>query len=155
MIIKINSEGESILLNNKLTIANKDKLTSRILEELKNKGYRITFQRKLILETILEEDSLVIKEIYYSSKKKDRSIGLATVYRFIRILQDAGIIDENEKFTFSDSESCNICSKCEVILSSGEIVELECCDLKSAMKKFLIEKGYNENIEIDCINTNI
>ncbi|TQQ84748.1 Fur family transcriptional regulator [Peptacetobacter hominis] len=143
------------MFHGKLTIANREKLTSIILEELKNKGYRITFQRKLILETILEEDSLVIKEIYYSSKKKDRSIGLATVYRFIRILQEAGIIDENEKFTFSEPDIYNICSRCEVVLSTGEIIELECCDLKLVMKKFLIDKGYDENLEIRCINTNL
>lgn len=138
-----------------IDLKNKDEVKNQIVDELKANGHRITFQRRLILDTILSNETLMIKEVYYNVRKKDKSIGLATVYRFINILQDVGIIDENEKFTFVNSNSDeNIeCGDCSVTLQSGEVIRIDCCELYSAVKNILISKGYNENLKIDSINT--
>lgn len=143
-----------MLKNNvKIDFNNKTELKNQIVEELKSKGHRITFQRRLILDTILSNETLMIKEVYYNVRKKDRSIGLATVYRFIKILQEAGIIDENEKFTFVNANDNVECGDCSVTLQNGEVVNIDCCELYSAVKNILVNKGYNDDLKIDSINT--
>ena len=143
-----------MLKNNvKIDFNNKTELKNQIVEELKSKGHRITFQRRLILDTILSNETLMIKEVYYNVRKKDRSIGLATVYRFIKILQEAGIIDENEKFTFANDDDNVECGDCSVTLQNGEVVSINCCELYSAVKNILVNKGYNDDLKIDSINT--
>lgn len=143
-----------MLKNNvKIDFNNKIELKNQIVEELKSKGHRITFQRRLILDTILSNETLMIKEVYYNVRKKDESIGLATVYRFIKILQEAGIIDENEKFTFANANDNVECGDCSVTLQNGEVVNIDCCELYSAVKNILVNKGYNADLKIDSINT--
>lgn len=143
-----------MLKNNvKIDFNNKTELKNQIVEDLKYKGHRITFQRRLILDTILSNETLMIKEVYYNVRKKDRSIGLATVYRFIKILQEAGIIDENEKFTFANANDNVECGDCSVTLQNGEVVNIDCCELYSAVKNILVNKGYNDDLKIDSINT--
>lgn len=51
-----------------------------ILERLREQGCRITRQRQLILDIILEEECSCCKEIYYKVQEKDRNIGPATIY---------------------------------------------------------------------------
>lgn len=64
-----------------------------IIEILRNRGFRITNQRMLLLEVILENDCSCCKEIYYQAKQQDSSIGIATVYRMLTTLEEIGIID--------------------------------------------------------------
>lgn len=42
-----------------------------ILGRLRERGFRITKQRKLIISTILENDCSCCKEIYYQVREKD------------------------------------------------------------------------------------
>ena len=41
-----------------------------ILNELKKNGYRITTQRKVLIDIILEDECSCCKEIYYRASKK-------------------------------------------------------------------------------------
>lgn len=59
-----------------------------ILGRLRERGYRITKQRKLIISTILENDCSCCKEIYYQVREKDQTVGIATVYRMIKTLEE-------------------------------------------------------------------
>ena len=45
-----------------------------IFERLREQGCRITRQRQLILDIILEEECSCCKEIYYKVQEKDRNI---------------------------------------------------------------------------------
>ena len=51
---------------------------AQIIGELQRKGKRITGQRKILLDVILEGKWSSCKEIYYMASKKDPTIGLAT-----------------------------------------------------------------------------
>ena len=53
----------------------------KIIIKLKENGCRITKQRKMILDIILENRCSSCKEIYVQASKLDHSIGMATVYR--------------------------------------------------------------------------
>ena len=63
-----------------------------ILQKLKERGCRITRQRKMLLDVILNEDCSSCKEIYYKASMKDSGIGTATVYRMINILEEIGAL---------------------------------------------------------------
>ena len=54
---------------------------SAIVDRLRREGCRITKQRKIILDIILQEECTCCKEIYFLASKKDPNIGMATVYR--------------------------------------------------------------------------
>lgn len=63
-------------------------------EELKKKGYKLTPQRRAIVDTIVdrEGDHLTAEEIYDEVKKNCPEIGLATVYRTVLLLEELGVV---------------------------------------------------------------
>ena len=63
-----------------------------VISVLKKKGFRITKQRKLIIDIILNSDGSSCKEIYHKVIARDKTVGTATVYRVIRLLEDIGIL---------------------------------------------------------------
>ena len=63
-----------------------------IIDKLREQGFRITKQRRMLLDIILEEECTCCKEIYYKALKVDKTIGTATVYRMINTLEDIGAI---------------------------------------------------------------
>lgn len=69
-----------------------------VLEELKKRNCRITAQRKLIIDIILENKCSCCKEIYYQAIKKDATIGIATVYRVLALLEEIGAIDRKNMY---------------------------------------------------------
>ncbi len=73
-----------------------------IISRLKERGFRITKQRKLIISTILEHDCSCCKEIYYQVRERDQGIGIATVYRMIKTLEEAGVIDRRNMYRIED-----------------------------------------------------
>lgn len=63
-----------------------------VIRQLKEKGYRITDQRKMLLRIILANEYSSCKEIYFPAKKIDDKVGIATVYRTIQLLEDMELI---------------------------------------------------------------
>ena len=64
----------------------------QIIEKLKENGCRITKQRLMLIDIILENDCSSCKEIHYLASKVDSGIGIATVYRMVNELEDIGVI---------------------------------------------------------------
>ncbi|MGL4607447.1 MAG: transcriptional repressor [Eubacteriaceae bacterium] len=93
-----------------------------IHHELRKNGYKLTKQRKLIIEVILKNKCTYCKEIYAETIKKDSSVGISTVYRMFRILEDLGIEGVKKKniyLGFKDQES-----ECILLLDENEEVRL-------------------------------
>ena len=72
-----------------------------VISLLKDKGFRITKQRKLIIEILLNNDGASCKEIYHKVVSKDNTVGAATVYRMIRLLEDVGILKHVDMITLT------------------------------------------------------
>ena len=68
----------------------------RIIKELRERGYRITRQRQVLIDIILENEYSCCKEIYYKAVQKDENIGSATVYRMLKTLEEIGAIARNK-----------------------------------------------------------
>lgn len=72
-----------------------------IINRLKEDGCRITKQRLMLLDIILEDECSSCKEIYYRATKKDPAIGTATVYRMINTLEEIGAISRKNMYKIS------------------------------------------------------
>lgn len=64
-----------------------------IVEKLKENGCRITKQRLILIDIILENECQSCKEIYYKAAQIDHKIGVATVYRMVNALEEIGAIN--------------------------------------------------------------
>ena len=61
-----------------------------VIQRLKEQGCRITKQRMVLLDIILNENCSSCKEIYYKASRIDSKIGTATVYRKINTMEEIG-----------------------------------------------------------------
>jgi Fur family ferric uptake transcriptional regulator len=61
---------------------------------LREKGYKITSQRKIVLDVVMEHDGehLSSQEIYELVKKRCPEVGMATVYRTLPVLEELGYV---------------------------------------------------------------
>jgi Fe2+ or Zn2+ uptake regulation protein len=63
---------------------------------LRDQGRHLTRQRQLVLDILrAHPEHLDAGSIYAEAKKQDDRISLATVYRSLAFLQEAGLIEEN------------------------------------------------------------
>lgn len=61
---------------------------------LAEKNLKMTPQRRLILDTMLKQTGhLSSEELYDKVKRRDSSIGQATVYRTLKLLNESGVIE--------------------------------------------------------------
>ncbi|MDB5695819.1 MAG: Fur family transcriptional regulator [Sphingomonas bacterium] len=74
------------------------------LETLCNqKGLRITDQRRIIARVLSEaEDHPDVEKVYERASAIDAGISIATVYRTVRLFEEAGILDRHD---FGDGRS--------------------------------------------------
>ena len=69
-------------------------------QALESKGLKVTKQRREILEYLLQSKKhATAEEIYRDLNRKDPSLGRATVFRTLNLLEDAGFAD---KISFPD-----------------------------------------------------
>jgi Fur family ferric uptake transcriptional regulator len=67
----------------------------KILEaKLRKKGFRVTPQRSVILETIAHKGGHIsVHEVYLEARERLPGLNVATIYRTLDTLQQAGMID--------------------------------------------------------------
>jgi Fur family transcriptional regulator, ferric uptake regulator len=90
---------------------------------IKQFSLRWTSQRKLVLDVFLQQSGHVqIDEIYDRVREKEPTIGIATVYRTMKLLEESGLAEVhsfNNKTTYErlyqvrhhDHLICKICNK--------------------------------------------
>lgn len=71
-------------------------VTEQLRERLKQKGYKLTPQRRAVLDAVVNNvgKHLSTEEIYDLVKTECPEIGLATVYRTLLLLSDLGILSK-------------------------------------------------------------
>ena len=85
-----------------------------VLQRLREQGCRITKQRQMLLDVILQEDCTSCKEIYYKAVKVDSGIGAATVYRMVNLLEDIGAISRKNIYKVSCCMECEKENACTI-----------------------------------------
>lgn len=122
-----------------------------ILTQLRKKGLRITGQRKLIIDIILKNECSCCKEIYYEAMKSDSSIGIATVYRMVKILEEIGAIDRRNMYRVAYGKNCGKEDACIVALCEGGTIKLNGREWTKVVEAGLKATGYLKNQKIDNI----
>ena len=68
----------------------------RMAEALRSSGYRLTRQRRLLLEVLEEsQEHLDAESLHDRAKARDPNVSLATVYRTLGVLKEAGLVEEH------------------------------------------------------------
>ncbi len=129
-----------------------------IQEQLRKKGLRITQQRKLLIDIILEDECSSCKEIYYKAIKKDSTVGIATIYRMVKTLEDLGVINRKNLYLI-DYKNLDIENDNQVLFideKTEQVTEVKKGEWFSSLKKTLMEQGFTdiENISILVKNSN-
>lgn len=122
-----------------------------IIDRLKEKGCRITKQRLTLLDIILEYECSSCKEIYYKASKIDESIGAATVYRMVNVLEEIGAISRKNMYKVAYSDSCAMEEACTVVLDDETTYNLSAKNWNSVVRAGLAACGYLENQKISSI----
>lgn len=119
--------------------------TDRILKVLRERGYRITRQRRLLLDIIMSGKFSSSKEIYYQAVKEDSGVGIATVYRMLGLLEEIGAISRKEIHTFS-GEGIDVYGKsCTVLVDDETAYHLSEKEWTDVVTTGLHECGYLES----------
>lgn len=95
---------ESMTTKDNTNVSIPDSLEAKrefIIQELKKNGCRITSQRQLLIDIILQDECCCCKEMYYQALEKDSTIGMATVYRMVKTLEDIGLIQRKNMYRIS------------------------------------------------------
>ena len=95
-----------------------------VLKTLKDKGCRITNQRKVLLDVILDEECTSCKEIYYKAVEIDPNIGAATVYRMVNLLEDIGAISRRNIYKISCNLDCVKDNACTIELDDNMVYQV-------------------------------
>ncbi len=109
------------------------------------KGMRMTEQRRVIA-SVLEsaDDHPDVEELYHRAVKVDPKISISTVYRTMRLFEDAGII---EKHDFGDGRSRYETIPDEhhdhlIDLKSGQVIEFRNEEIEALQERIARELGY-------------
>ena len=113
-----------------------------IIQKLKEQGCRITKQRQMLLDIILQGDCSCCKEIYYKASKLDDSIGSATVYRMINVLEEIGAISRKNMYKIACGSECSVENACIVEFDDGTMVELSAKKWNQVIQTGLSMYGY-------------
>ncbi len=119
-----------------------------IIQKLREQGCRITRQRRILLDIILEEECSCCKGNLLQSSAKDSSIGPATVYRMVNTLESIGAISRKNFYKIACGEECFKDQGCTVELKRSYHLPLKRRDvdgrdeIRTEGKGLYSESGY-------------
>lgn len=127
------------------TVSRKDE----IIERLKENGCRITRQRRILIDIILENDCASCKEIFYKASQEDKKIGAATVYRMINVLEEIGAISRKNMYKVECSEDCGAEGEgCRIVLDDYTTCHLSPGNWNKVVREGMRRYGYLKDQKI-------
>ncbi len=123
----------------------------QVIVKLKANGCRITKQRLMLIDIILENECSSCKEIYYKAAKQDERIGVATVYRMINALEEVGAISRKNMYKVECSEDCVFENACKIVLDDKTSVKLSPGSLNKVIQEGLRHCGYVKDQKVTAI----
>ena len=108
-------------------------------------GLRMTDQRRIIAKTLQNSsDHPDVEQLYSRAVKKDPGISIATVYRTVKLFEEAGILDRVE---FNDGRSRYEDAERDhhdhlIDLQTGEILEFFDNEIEKLQEKISEKFGY-------------
>ena len=120
-------------------------MTSDIEEKCIKKGVRLTDQRKLVAKIMSEsEDHPDVDELHKRVSKIDSKISIATVYRTVKLFEEAGIVAKHD---FKGNKARYEQAPHEhhdhlIDINTGEIIEFVNEDIENLQKQVAEKLGY-------------
>ena len=123
----------------------------QIIEKLKENGCRITKQRLMLIDIILENDCTSCKEIFYIASKTDNRIGVATVYRMVNALEEIGAISRKNMYKIEYSGEGDEGGGCEIVLDDHTTCHLSQGKWNRVVREGLKRCGYLKDQKVTKI----
>ena len=121
-----------------------------IEEKCLKKGVRLTDQRKTIAKVISEskevygsKDHPDVDELHKRVTAIDNKISIATVYRTVKLFEEAGILVKHDFKAGKASYEINDDHNHLIDINSGEIIEFVDKDIEELQEKIAKKLGYN------------
>ena len=117
-----------------------------IEQKCKAKGVRLTDQRRLIARTMSNaEDHPDVAELHKRVSKQDSKISIATVYRTVKLFEEAGILAKHDfKGGKARYEAASDTHHDHLIdINNGEITEFVDEEIEKLQKRVAEKYGYD------------
>ncbi|MGE3623031.1 MAG: Fur family transcriptional regulator [Bdellovibrionales bacterium] len=121
-------------------------MSSRIEKLCLERGLKMTEQRRVISRVVSEaQDHPDVEEIYKRASAIDPKISIATVYRTMRLYEDANIIERRD---FGDGRARYEENREEhhhhlIDVNSGAVIEFQNEELEEMKRKIAAQLGYD------------
>jgi len=120
-------------------------MTDTIIERCEAKGLRLTGQRRTIAQVLEDaDDHPDVEELYARASAADAGISLATVYRTVKLFEEAGIL---EKLDFRDGRARYEDAERDhhdhlIDMNSGQVIEFVDEEIEALQERIAAKLGY-------------
>lgn len=120
-------------------------MSDTITDRCEAKGLRMTDQRRTIASVLEDSDDHPdVEELYARASGRDPRISIATVYRTVKLFEEAGILD---KLEFGDGRARYEDAEREhhdhlIDMQSGEVIEFVDPEIEALQEKIAAKLGY-------------
>jgi Fur family ferric uptake transcriptional regulator len=120
-------------------------MVSRIEQRCIDKGMKMTDQRRVIAKVLSEaHDHPDVEEVYRRSTEVDPRISIATVYRTVRLFEEADILERHD---FGDGraryeESVDDHHDHLIDVQSGKVIEFTSPEIEALQRKIAEQYGF-------------
>lgn len=120
-------------------------MSDTIIERCEAKGLRLTEQRRTIARVLeTADDHPDVEELYGRAAKVDPNISLATVYRTVKLFEEAGILEKHEfgdgRARYEDAERDH--HDHLIDLKTGDVIEFVDAEIEALQEKIAKKLGY-------------
>jgi len=120
-------------------------MTDTILQRCEAKGLRMTGQRRVIAQVLeASDDHPDAEELYARASALDPKISLATVYRTVKLFDEAGILDKIEfgdgRARYEDAERAHHDHLIDV--TTGKVIEFVDPEIEELQERIARRLGY-------------
>lgn len=116
-----------------------------IIARCEAKGLRMTEQRRIVARVVGDaDDHPDVEELHARAMKLDPRLSLATVYRTVKLFEEAGILDRHEfgdgRARYEDAERDHHDHLIDV--HSGEVIEFVDPEIEALQERIAARLGY-------------
>jgi len=121
-------------------------MTDTIISRCETKGLRMTGQRRIVAQVLEDSDDHPdVEQLYTRASELDPQISIATVYRTVKLFEEAGIL---EKLEFGDGraryEDADRDHHDHLIdMTTGEVIEFVDPEIEALQEKIADKLGFD------------
>ncbi|NOD34108.1 MULTISPECIES: Fur family transcriptional regulator [unclassified Ruegeria] len=120
-------------------------MSETIIGRCEAKGLRMTGQRRIIAQVLEQSDDHPdVEELYSRASAVDKGISIATVYRTVKLFEEAGILERLEfgdgRARYEDAERDH--HDHLIDMQSGEVIEFVDPEIEALQEKIAAKLGY-------------